>query len=320
MKKIALVSMLAMLVVAVAATAVLAAPAKAKKETAKTKEVKVVVTSDGEDEDIDLPGDDDGPAGPGGKHVIVRRIVMNGGEGACGMGRGGRGHGGHAACGMGPGGMGGPGGMCGEGMGPGGMCGPRGHEMGRGGMCGPGGMGAGCLAGVMGQLDLNADQKAKLKDLHEANSRREIQARADLEIARLDLRKLMSAEKRDAAAIDAQIDKLAKLRADDAKARVHAQADALALLTPEQLKKAHELMQGGPGACPMGGPAGGMKPGECGMGGAMGGMKPGECGMGGAPKAGKDDCCAKGGAPGKGKVERHVRTVKIVRDSVEVKK
>jgi Spy/CpxP family protein refolding chaperone len=202
----------------------------------------------GEDDlgDIDVEGGDDGA-----RHVIVRRMVTRGpggGPGAgcgpeCGPMRGGKGHGmgpGKGECGMG-GGMG---------QGKGGCA--------MGGEMGPG-AGPGMLGHMFQALDLTEAQRAKLADIHERQQRRDIQARADQEIARLDLRKAMDAEKPDAGAINTQIDRVAKLRTDMAKARVAALLEARALLTPEQQKQMHEMRQAhGPGMPGMPGMGRGM--------------------------------------------------------------
>lgn len=157
---------------------------------------------------------------------------------AMGMGRGGpgRGAGCGARCELGKGGgrMGG-----GPGMGRGG---PRGR--------GPGGGHFAMLAG----LDLTAAQQEKVAAIHERVQRQGIQLRADLELARLDLRKLMHADKPDTRAIDAQIDKLSALRASMQKAHAAAMVEVHGLLTPEQLQKLKE--RGGPGGHPGMGPGG----------------------------------------------------------------
>lgn len=114
----------------------------------------------------------------------------------------------------------GPGGPKGRGMrgGPG---------MGRG---GPGG------AEFREKLNLSDDQKAKLADIRDRHERAGIPIHGDLRIASLDLRKLMRADKPDQRAIDAQIDRIASLRATLHKARVAGMLEARAVLTPAQQK------------------------------------------------------------------------------------
>ena len=114
-------------------------------------------------------------------------------------------------------------------MGPGMRGGPGMHRMMRRGMI-----------GAFARLDLTDAQKKQLADVREKQQRRAIQTRADLEVAQLDLRKAMRAETPNAAAINAQIDKVSKLRADAHKSRVAAFLEARALLTPEQQKQLRE--------------------------------------------------------------------------------
>jgi Spy/CpxP family protein refolding chaperone len=118
----------------------------------------------------------------------------------------------------------------GEGMGGGMMCGPG---MGRG-PTGPG-MGQGPM--MMHGLDLTPEQQKKMAGLHEKQARLMVQAEADLRIATMDLQQLMRSEKPDQAKIDAQIDRIAQLRAGMQKSRTATMLEARGLLTPEQLKK-----------------------------------------------------------------------------------
>jgi Spy/CpxP family protein refolding chaperone len=94
----------------------------------------------------------------------------------------------------------------------------------------------------LAQLDLSDAQRSKLRDLHEAHARRAVQRRADMQLARMDLRKLMRADKPDAGAVNAQIDKLARLHADGLKAAFEVRMQARAVLTPEQIKQLHSPM------------------------------------------------------------------------------
>lgn len=96
------------------------------------------------------------------------------------------------------------------------------------------------------ELNLTPEQREKMKASHERQQRKAIQARADMQIARLDLHKLMQAEKPDARAIDAQIDRIAGLRSGLQKSRVATMLEFRASLTPEQQKKLRELREKGP--------------------------------------------------------------------------
>ena len=129
-------------------------------------------------------------------------------------------------------------------FGEGGEGGPGGdmHRGGRPGMRrAPGGHGAGMALHMrMANLDLTDAQRDKMRDLHEAAMRKNIQRKADLEIARMDLHKLMRADAPSAQSVNTQIDKIAKMRADAEKAHFEVFMQARALLTPEQLKQLKE--------------------------------------------------------------------------------
>ena len=107
------------------------------------------------------------------------------------------------------------------------------------------GMG-GAMSMRLAHLDLSDAQRDKLRGLHEAQARKAVQRRADLQLARMDLHKLMRADKPDAGAVNTQIDRMAKLRADGVKAAFEVRMQARAVLTPEQWKQMHGS-QGHPG-------------------------------------------------------------------------
>ena len=128
-----------------------------------------------------------------------------------------------------------PGGMGRAGMG----AGMQGGRMGRSMMHGQRGM---ALRLKLAQLDLTDAQRARLRDLHEAHARRAIQRRADMQLARLDLRKLMSADRPSQTAVNAQIDRLARMHAEGLKSAFELRLQAKAVLTPEQVKQLHSPM------------------------------------------------------------------------------
>ncbi|MFM7232027.1 MAG: Spy/CpxP family protein refolding chaperone [bacterium] len=188
------------------------------------------------DEQEDLEGlDDGGLAGPAGavdgveRRVVTRRIG--------GPGMAGRELEVHVSPGMGH---------------------TRGQVRGRMGMVRRHGM-----ALRLARLDLTDAQRDRMRGIHEAQRRKDIQRRADLQLAAMDLNKLMRAEKADPVAVNAQIDKLSRLRADAMKSRFDTRQQALAVLTPEQLKRLREgeARGGGPGA-PGRGPGGPDGPGR----------------------------------------------------------
>jgi Spy/CpxP family protein refolding chaperone len=142
------------------------------------------------------------------------------------MGRGGRGFGGGGAVGRGVGGRGAG----------------RGAGLGRG-FGGPGygaGPGAGLLRGdgpLADELKLTGTQRDKLRAIHDELARKNIQIRADMETARLDLDRMLRDDATSRTRIESQIDTLAKLRADRMKAMISARLDAHDVLTAEQRKQ-----------------------------------------------------------------------------------
>jgi len=94
------------------------------------------------------------------------------------------------------------------------------------------------------RLDLTEAQRAKLRDIHDTAARKSVQRRADMQIARMDLRRLMTSETPSASSVNAQIDKLVRLQSDGMKARFDTFMQARAVLTPEQLKQLREPPRG----------------------------------------------------------------------------
>jgi Spy/CpxP family protein refolding chaperone len=91
--------------------------------------------------------------------------------------------------------------------------------------------------GRIEDLDLTEAQRKKLADIRDQHAKTAINQRASVELAALELRKLMRADKPDVGAVERQIDKIASLRATLTKNRVTGMLEARALLTPEQLEK-----------------------------------------------------------------------------------
>jgi Spy/CpxP family protein refolding chaperone len=121
------------------------------------------------------------------------------------------------------------------------------RRMGIGGPRGRGAMMRHGLAMRFAALDLTDAQRDKLRDIHEAAARKGVQRRADVQLARMDLRKLMRAEAPSASAVNAQIDKISRLQAEGMKAHFDTFMQARAVLTPEQQKK----LRSGPGPMQM---------------------------------------------------------------------
>lgn len=83
-------------------------------------------------------------------------------------------------------------------------------------------------------IKLSETQKQKLRMIRERQRREAIRARADLQIATLDLRDLVRSDRPDRSAIDAQVDRIAKQRAELHKGEIAAMLEAREVLTPEQ--------------------------------------------------------------------------------------
>lgn len=129
--------------------------------------------------------------------------------------------------------------------------------------------------GMMEQLKLTDDQMKKIEEIRDRHQRNAIKMRADLETARLDMRKLMQADEPDRKAIESQIDRSSQIRANLAKERMAGLLDTRAVLTPEQRKQWKDMHRGGSWMR-----HGNMRGGSRGM---RGGMQPGDDGMGMMP-------------------------------------
>ena len=139
--------------------------------------------------------------------------------------------------------------------------GSRGWGGGRG-MRGGMGMGGGMFLGperillmdnggrLAEKLDLTGTQKDKLRDIGGDLERKEIQLRANLETAGLDLRDLMRSDSPSPSAVDAKIENLSQLRGDLMKANARAVLDARKVLTSDQRKKLADMRPGRPGGGP----------------------------------------------------------------------
>ena len=185
----------------------------------------------------DPPGDQggrpDGPGGPGGR----MRMGMHMGPGDDGPdGREGRGGGEGRWGGRGRWGRDGDGGG-------------RGGRLGMGmGMRGRGGPGEFGLAGLLNnpevrqQIGVSADQAAKIRQQESDFRKTEIRNRADLQVKRIDLRDLLSADKPDRAAIDSKLQDISTSQLAMEKAAVGHQLDMREALTPAQREKLRQWM------------------------------------------------------------------------------
>jgi Spy/CpxP family protein refolding chaperone len=96
------------------------------------------------------------------------------------------------------------------------------------------------------ELKLTAAQKRQLVEIGDAQRRKAIDTRAEMERARLDLETLMREDGPDRARVDQAIDRLARLRGEQMKAAFGVRLEARRILTAEQRRQL-EQMPHGPG-------------------------------------------------------------------------
>lgn len=89
---------------------------------------------------------------------------------------------------------------------------------------------------MMDDLNLTTEQKDKLHDAMVAHQKEMIPLRADLKVAKIELREMIRGTE-SKSAIDAKVDAIGKLRTQIEKKRIDNQLAMRSILTPEQLKK-----------------------------------------------------------------------------------
>jgi len=93
------------------------------------------------------------------------------------------------------------------------------------------------------QLDLTDAQKASIHQIRLSTKKDMIQKRADLKIARLELREKLRTDKVEIAAVESQVKKVEGLRSSLMLDRIKAFEQIKSTLTPEQRKKFADIMQ-----------------------------------------------------------------------------
>ncbi len=93
------------------------------------------------------------------------------------------------------------------------------------------------------EIDLTDSQKTSIHQIRISLMKDMIQKRADLQIARLELREQLRKDAVDMAAVEAKVKKLAMMKTDIILNGIKAQEKIKASLTPEQRKKLAELME-----------------------------------------------------------------------------
>ncbi|HTM57080.1 MAG TPA: Spy/CpxP family protein refolding chaperone [Candidatus Udaeobacter sp.] len=91
-----------------------------------------------------------------------------------------------------------------------------------------------------GRLSLSDEQRRRIDDIRFSHRKRAIEMRANLETASLELGRLMRSDAPDRRAIDAQIDRIAEMRASLIKERVAGMFEVRSVLTPEQRREWRE--------------------------------------------------------------------------------
>jgi Spy/CpxP family protein refolding chaperone len=93
------------------------------------------------------------------------------------------------------------------------------------------------------KLDLDATQKKEIREIRSSMLKNMIQKKADLRIAKLDLRELLHKEPVDMAAVESQVKKMENLRTSMILDTIKARQDMKSKLTPDQLKRLKELIR-----------------------------------------------------------------------------
>ncbi|HEY5614421.1 MAG TPA: Spy/CpxP family protein refolding chaperone [Bacteroidota bacterium] len=95
---------------------------------------------------------------------------------------------------------------------------------------------------MMKRLNLSEEQQAQVGKLRTDFQKQQITIRAKVQLAQVELRELMRADKPDKAAIEKKIQETSQVQAQQRLARVNHLLAVRALLTPEQQKMAREGM------------------------------------------------------------------------------
>lgn len=96
---------------------------------------------------------------------------------------------------------------------------------------------------VRQQIGVSAEQAAKIRGQESEFARAEIRNRAEMQIKRIDLRELLTAEKPDRAAIDSKLQELGAAQLAMEKAAIYHHLDMREALTPAQRQKLEQWMR-----------------------------------------------------------------------------
>lgn len=98
-------------------------------------------------------------------------------------------------------------------------------------------------ADLRAELGLSADQTAQIQKIRSEARKQAIRQRADLAVARLELRELMTAPTVDQKAVAAKVKEISDLQAASLKARTDEHLAMRRVLTPEQQEKMRQLVR-----------------------------------------------------------------------------
>ena len=96
---------------------------------------------------------------------------------------------------------------------------------------------------ALNQLDLTDAQKTAIHEIHSTLMKDMIQKRADVKIARIELRERLHKDTVDLSGVESQVKKIEGLKTAMILNAIKAREEIKAKLTPEQRKKLTELMQ-----------------------------------------------------------------------------
>ncbi len=95
-------------------------------------------------------------------------------------------------------------------------------------------------------LGLDEKQREAIKEIKSRVMKDTIRKRADLEIARIDLKDIIHKDQVDMNAAEATLKKIASLQTDIRLSHIKAMQEIKSKLTPEQRKKLEEMRERGP--------------------------------------------------------------------------
>jgi Spy/CpxP family protein refolding chaperone len=100
-----------------------------------------------------------------------------------------------------------------------------------------------CLWKALKQIDLTAEQKTAIQEIRSTLMKDMIQKRADIKIARIELRERLHKDSVDMGGVEAQVKKIEGLKTAMMINSIKVHEEIKARLTPDQRKKLTELMQ-----------------------------------------------------------------------------